>query len=79
MTDQGATGRKCRLLTSRRRKPDPASAAVLCDRLRGFDLGLMQLVEECQDDMTLKEAGQLVAMHRKIRRLRYQIEVAAGI
>ena len=65
--------------TSRRRNPDPTSAAALCDRLRGFDLGLMQLVEECQDDMTLKAAGDLVAMHRKLRRLRYQIEAEAGI
>ena len=75
----GAGSRKCGMLTSRRGKPDPDRAAALCARLRDFDLGLMQLVETCQDDMTLKEAGQLVAMHRKIRRLRYQIEVAAGI
>lgn len=62
-----------------RGKPDQARAAALCDRLRSFDLGLMELVETSQDDMTLKAAGDLVAMHRKLRRLRYQIEAEAGI
>lgn len=64
---------------SRRKKPDPARAAALCDQLRTFDHGLMKLVETCQGDMTLKAAGELVAMHRKLRRMRYQIEVEAGI
>ncbi len=62
-----------------RGKPDPERAAVLCDQLRGFDLGLMELVERCQDDLSLRAAGDLVAMHRKLRRLRYQIEAEAGI
>lgn len=62
-----------------RRKADQVRAAALCDRLRGFDYGLMDLVLGCQDDMTLKAAGDLVAMQRKLRRLRYQIEVEAGL
>lgn len=63
----------------RRKKPDPMRAAALCDQLHAFDHGLMKLVATFQDDMTLKAAGELVAMHRKLRRMRYQIEVRAGI
>lgn len=64
---------------SRNKKPDPARAAVLCDQLRTLDHGLMQLVERCQGDLTLKAAGDLVAMHRKLRKMRHQIEAEAGI
>lgn len=62
-----------------RGKPDQDRAAALCERLRAFDLGLMELVEAAQDSLTLRTAGELVAMHRKLRRLRFQIEAEAGI
>lgn len=62
-----------------RGKPDQARAEALCDRLKGFDYGLMDLVMQCQDDMTLTGTGELVTMHRALRRLRYRIEAEAGI
>jgi len=62
-----------------RGKPDQALAVELCERLRVFDYGLMELVMQFQDDVTLKAAGELVTMHRALRRLRYQIEVEAGV
>ncbi len=60
-------------------KIDPVRASDLCDRLRGVDYGLMQLVLDCQDAMNLKASGDLVAMQRALRRLRHQIEAEAGL
>ncbi len=67
------------MLTSRHKKPDPARAATLCEKLREFDLGLMHLVESCQDDMSRNAASELAKMHRRLRRMRYRIEAEAGI
>lgn len=70
---------KAGILKHRTKKADPQLAASLCEELRAFDYGLMKLVDRCQGGMTLKAAGELVAMHRKLRSMRYQIEAEAGI
>ena len=43
-------------------------------RLRRFDYDLMELVEAHQEAIGLEATGELVAMQRRLRRLRYQIE-----
>ncbi len=73
------TGPKTEKRISRHKTPDPTRTAALCEQLRTFDHGLMKLVETYQGDMTLKAAGELVAMHRKLRRMRYQIEAEVDL
>lgn len=62
-----------------RGRPDQARAAVLSERLRGFDYELMDLVLAYQEDLPRSVAAELVEMHRSLRRMRYEIEVRAGI
>lgn len=73
------TGLKSIMRRRGSKKPDPVRSADLCGQLRALDHGILRLVDRGQGDMTLQAAGELVAMHQKLRRMRYQIEVEAGI
>jgi hypothetical protein len=57
-----------------RRRATKCEAASVAARLKAVDLELVNLVGRT-DCMTLKEAGDLAAMQRKIRRLWRQIEI----
>lgn len=48
--------------------------AHLQNELRRLDYGLMDLVLTHQDRLGLRAAGELVAMQRKLRRLRHQLD-----
>jgi hypothetical protein len=46
--------------------------------LRDLDYAVMQGVTRI-DGMTLSAAGELVDIHRRLRRMRYEIEAAGGV
>lgn len=57
--------------------PTREAAADLAAQLKASEYGLMDAV--VKGGLKLREAGKLVDMHRKLRSLRYEIEVQAGI
>lgn len=57
---------------------DKARVREAAEGLRELDYALMEYVTQVEC-ITLKAAGEIVAMHRKLRRMRYEIEVEGGI
>lgn len=61
-----------------RRKQTKEAATALAAQLKDSEYGLMEAVSTT-DLLTIREAGKLVAMHRKLRRMRHEVELKAGI
>jgi hypothetical protein len=64
---------KRRAMNILRQSTKPADAERLIREVKEIDYALMNLVGRT-DCMTLAAAGDLVAMQRRLRKLRYQIE-----
>lgn len=59
-------------------KREKQKAAEVSELLKASENNLIRAV--CDTDvLTIREAGKLVAMQRKMRALRYDVEVKAGI